>query len=118
MPIVEHFDDVDKELHPFKISPFNTKDRIEWLNNDTRKWNAEHPDSQMSLYPEDRIVSDKIYAELREKRAKAVKMGWEKHLLWEMFMHSNRRDLLKAPLEKILEEMEKVDPKTLTKGWD
>ena len=45
-------------------------------------------------------------------------MGWEKHLLWEMFMHSNRRDLLKAPLEKILEEMEKVDPKTLTKGWD
>ncbi|MBR7127388.1 MAG: hypothetical protein IKD09_02250 [Lentisphaeria bacterium] len=118
MPIVEHFDDVDKELHPYKIPPFNTKDRIEWLNNDTRKWNAEHPNSQMKLYPEDRIVSDKIYAELMKKEKEAYAMGWEKSVLWEMFMHSNRKDLLKTPLEKILEEMEKVDPKTLTRGWD
>ena len=118
MPVYEHFDDVDKELHPFKISPFNTKDRIEWLNNDTRKWNAEHPDSQMSLYPENRIVSDKIYAELMKKEKEAYAMGWEESVLWEMFMHSNRKDLLKAPLEKILEEMENVDPKTLTRGWD
>ena len=51
-------------------------------------------------------------------KKEAYKMEYEQSHLWEMFMHSNRKDLLKAPLEKILEEMEKVDHKTLERGWD
>ena len=66
-------------------------------------------------YPE---LNEFDHMEKLKKEKEVYKMGYEKSSLWEMFMHSNRKDLLEAPLEKILEEMEKVDHKTLERGWD
>ena len=41
------------------------------INKKTIEWNTEHPDEQKPLYSEDRIVADKVYAELMKKADEA-----------------------------------------------
>ena len=68
--------------------------------------------------PEDRIVSDEEYEIIRKLEKEVYDRDINDRLNFDMWLHSTRRDLIGQPLDVIIEEMEKVDPKTLSRGWD
>ena len=63
-------------------------------------------------------VSHEEYEIIRKLEKEAYEGDIDNRFKFNMWIHSTRRDLIGQPLEVIVEEMKKVDYKTLTRGWD
>ena len=101
---------VDKELHPYILACFMSQKEADKANSFKEK--------KEDYIPEDRIVSDEEYEIIRKLEKEVYDRDINDRLNFDMWLHSTRRDLIGQPLEVIVEEMKKVDYKTLTRGWD
>ena len=101
---------VDKELHPYILACFMSQKEADKANSFKEK--------KEDYIPEDRIVSDEEYEIIRKLEKEVYDRDINDRLNFDMWLHSTRRDLIGQPLDVIIEEMEKVDPKTLSRGFD
>ena len=101
---------VDKELHPYNLLHFMSRKEANHINSFKKK--------KEDYVPEDRIVSDEEYEIIRKLEKEAYEGDIDNRFKFNMWIHSTRRDLIGQPLEVIVEEMTKVDPKTLRRGFD
>ncbi|MBR1966899.1 MAG: hypothetical protein IKA22_09860 [Lentisphaeria bacterium] len=110
MPVFENIKNVDKEFHPYNLLHFMSRKEANHINSFKKK--------KEDYVPEDRIVSDEEYEIIRKLEKEAYEGDIDNRFKFNMWIHSTRRDLIGQPLEVIVEEMKKVDYKTLTRGWD
>ena len=101
---------VDKDLHPYILACFMSQKEADKANSFKEK--------KEDYIPEDRIVSDEEYEIIRKLEKEVYDRNINDRLNFDMWLHSTRRDLIGQPLDVIIEEMEKVDPKTLSRGFD
>lgn len=110
MAVYEIIKDVDKELHSYKLPPFMTQKKADHINSF-----IEEIEDRVQ---KDRIVSDEEYEIICKMEKDACDLEFEEWYKFNDWLHSTRRDLIGQPLDVIIEEMKKVDPKTLSRGWD
>ena len=110
MPVFENIKNVDKEFHPYILTRFMSQKEADKANSFKEK--------KEDYIPEDRIVSDEEYEMIQKLEKEAYEGDINNRFKFNMWIHSTRRDLIGQPLEVIVEEMTKVDPKTLRRGFD